>query len=653
MPPVIQAKKKQFRAVGAYVFAGGFTVGVKAAGFDVLCHLEGRPAYGADIVRLNFPGLPIHEGADSWPVDKFATGPEIDFIYGNPPCAAWSGNNPNAHVADAWRTDPRVNCTREHFSLLERLRPKVWMWESVTAAATRGAELVEELTTAALTLGYSVTQVFHDAKDLGTPQTRKRWFLIAHRIEVKFPESALLPEISAVEALSKIRPIGPPAYDSGSNASFNEYLHLLRPGQRLRSLQEEHLMPEGGWEIKPNGHCRGRVGFGHVRLRDSGPATATVGYSMVHPTENRFLSVNEVQALAGFPQNYRFPGKDRGADQLDLIARGVCPPVGEWFADRVAEALIRNVAVTEPVATVVDLITPRSKSLTKRSTTIAMPKRINTLITSSQKEQYGVTVKASTKNSLRGRLGVPGSKPQDLDRRYDTTQLRETGHGKRIHRDYAAHFFRWGWASRFVQSGKTKILDVGCGQDLPLVKILTASLSTVPAEYVGVDLNRIAKKPGISWVTKIYDEFDFPGGGWETIVAERGIFDLISCFEVVEHMHREDGLRLLSGIVGCLADDGRALVSTPVYDGKKMAANHIKEYTIAELQELIEEAGLEVVERFGTFASWNVIKKVCTADERKLLEETGRFYGHDVLACFLAPKYPDASRNNAWVLKKA
>lgn len=653
MPKVRETSKPRFRAVGCHIFAGGFTVGVQAAGFDVLCHLEGKPAYGAEVVRLNFPSLPIHEGFDAWPVDELVDGPEIDLVYGNPPCAAWSGNNPNSYVVDAWKTDPRVNCTREHFSLLKRLRPKVWMWESVTQAPIKGRELVDELTAEALALGYSVTEVLHDAKDLGTPQTRRRWFMIAHRVELDFPESALLPEISAVDALAEVEPRGVIARDSGKNIDFDEHIPSIRPGQRLRDYQDRHLTPDDGWEVKANGQMKGRVGFGHVRLKVDGPSTATVGYSMIHPVEHRFLTVNEVQRLAGFPDDYEFMGGENGAKQLDYIARGVCPPVGEWFAKRIAEGLARNVEVTEPIVKKVDLISPRAKTRSKVKLVKPIIKtNTNAILPSSRETRVSVKSTGASRNSLRGKVGVPGSKPQDFERRYDTTQLRENGHGRRVHRDYAAHYFRWGWASRFVEAGKTRVLDVGCGQDLPMVKILTASLSTVPAKYVGVDLNRV-KTSGISWVAKIYDEFDFPGGGWETVLAEQGEFNLISCFEVIEHMHREDGLRLLSGMRECLDADGKILLSTPVYNGRKMAANHLKEYTVDELQELIEETGLIVVERFGTFASWNDVRRVCTAQERALIDEVGRFYGGDVLACFLAPKYPDASRNNAWVLSKS
>lgn len=659
MPP-----SRTLRAVGAYVYAGGFTVGVRRAGFTVRDHLEDRPAYGKEVIELNLPDVMVHEGHDAWPTDLG----EVDLLYGNPPCAAWSANNCKSHQADSWRSDPRVDCTRRHFSLLEVHRPKVWVWESVCQTPAKGRELVEELTSRAVELGYSVTQLYHDAARLGTPQTRRRWFMVAHRVELSFPESSLLPEITALEALSRVRPVGPPAYDSGKNQRFVPRLPEVPPGARLRTWQEENMVPEGGWKVKENGHLAGRVGFGHVRLRPDRPATATVGYSMIHPVEHRFLSVNEVATLAGFPDGYQFPGSATGAKQLDYIARGVCPPVAEWLARRVREALRHEVPVAVPSVTTVDL----TGGVASRASTKSRAKmeavgddddddQGNDDVGEDQglEDDQGPTregrerlMTMETRNKLKGSLGKPGSKPQDLDRRYDTTQLRESGHGTKVHRDYAAHYFRWGWASRFVDP-TTKVLDVGCGQDLPLVKILTASLSSVPAAYVGVDLNQLTRTTKISWVKDVRGEFDFPGGGWRDIKKTHGTFDLVTCFEVIEHMHQEDGRRLLAGVRECLADDGTFLLSTPVYNGKKMAANHLREYTVAELQEMIEAAGFSVVRRHGTFASWNDVRRVCTDAERRLLDEVGSFYGGDVLACFLAPKYPDHSRNNAWVLRRS
>ena len=49
------------KALGTYIFAGGFTLGVKKH-FDVLAHFEDKPGLYKKTVKANFPDLPIYEG---------------------------------------------------------------------------------------------------------------------------------------------------------------------------------------------------------------------------------------------------------------------------------------------------------------------------------------------------------------------------------------------------------------------------------------------------------------------------------------------------------------------------------------------------------------------------------------------------------------
>jgi len=247
----------------------------------------------------------------------------------------------------------------------------------------------------------------------------------------------------------------------------------------------------------------------------------------------------------------------------------------------------------------------------------------------------------------------PGKRPNDFSRRFDKTQLKSTSHGFTVHRDYAAHYFRWGFAFQRIQYQKTKILDLGCGQECPLARVLSFRLAAVPALWVGVDLNKITKPFKSQWA-RVHDDFSFIDRHFE-LVSKYGLesFDMVTCFEMIEHMHPEDGLKLLENAADLTKKSGEMLLSTPVYNGKKMAANHLHEYGIEELKELIEKSGRwRISRRFGTFASWNDIKKVMSSEERELYEMLNQYYDHEVLSCFLAPKYPDASRNNVWVLKK-
>ena len=218
-----------------------------------------------------------------------------------------------------------------------------------------------------------------------------------------------------------------------------------------------------------------------------------------------------------------------------------------------------------------------------------------------------------------------------------------------MHRDYAAHFFRWGWVARQIKQGQS-VLDIGCGQDQPLLYILGSRMQTVPDVYVGVDLNSIPKKSHVRWAD-VLDNYDFVTNG-KKLEKYYTPFDVAVCLEVIEHMGTEDGAKLLENISYLLAPGGILYLSTPVFDGQA-AANHIHEYTIPELAAAIAGAGFEVKRRIGTFASKPAIRQAAyEARDTAALEVYDRleqWFGGDVMSTFLAPLYPDASRNNLWV----
>lgn len=234
------------------------------------------------------------------------------------------------------------------------------------------------------------------------------------------------------------------------------------------------------------------------------------------------------------------------------------------------------------------------------------------------------------------------------NRDFDQTALHSSGHGRNLHRDYTAHFFRWSFARRFINQ-TDKVLEVGCGGETPLFRVLAANKSTYPTRYVGVDLNKF-KHPKAKWA-KFYSEFNFI----EDYKKLPKFNDVIIHFEVIEHMQVKHGRQLLKGCHALLKKGGTMLMSTPVYNGKWQAKNHIHEYEIEELRQEVEKAGFQVVRRFGTFMNkQEVTKKASIVDpaHRAVYDELEAYYDNDALACFLAPLYPDLARNNLWVCRK-
>lgn len=234
-------------------------------------------------------------------------------------------------------------------------------------------------------------------------------------------------------------------------------------------------------------------------------------------------------------------------------------------------------------------------------------------------------------------------------RDFDKTSLKYNQHGAWVHRDYASHFFRWGFAARMIKGG-AKVLDIGCGTDQALVRILCYKPSGLPKKLIGVDYARVTPKFNPAWF-ELKSAFDFTTR-WKELKKD-GPFDVITCFEVIEHMQKAHGAKMLKGCYELLTPKtGRLMLSTPVYDKKTgMAQNHIHEYGVDELQKSITKAGLYVEKRFGTFQTVLQAKQT-QPEHRRTWEALRSYYSDDVLACFLAPLYPELARNNFWLCQR-
>jgi 2-polyprenyl-3-methyl-5-hydroxy-6-metoxy-1,4-benzoquinol methylase len=247
------------------------------------------------------------------------------------------------------------------------------------------------------------------------------------------------------------------------------------------------------------------------------------------------------------------------------------------------------------------------------------------------------------------------------DRDYDTTQLHEAGHGRTLHRDYSAHFWRWSFARRFI-TAKQDVLEIGCGEDRPLSKILTGGAAPHVNKYVGVDLNKV--KTSNSQRLTFHGEFNFVERYKELLKDQKGGFDVVVHYEVIEHMKVEHGAKLLKACYECLKPGGTMLMSTPCYDGVRHAANHIHEYTVPELKAAVLKAKFLVDQRFGTFMDIKHIGKVRPAkfglqDPAKLQtavilvkQALAEYFDNDAISNIFGPLHPDHARNNLWVCKK-
>lgn len=226
-----------------------------------------------------------------------------------------------------------------------------------------------------------------------------------------------------------------------------------------------------------------------------------------------------------------------------------------------------------------------------------------------------------------------------------------------LHRDYIAHCLRWTYVCRHLNRSQlyktADILDIGCGKEVPLAKLMYSSrLIPETGSYTGVDVNKLS-------VPEMFHtgKFDIELIG-ETDVCEhdfgQSTFRIITCFEVMEHVEPEHTFRMLKTIERLLEDEGEAIISTPCYDHLTgAAANHVNEMSYEAFGALIEAAGLNIKASYGTFASIKDYAHRLQPAEAVLFEKLRGYYDTNYLATIFAPLFPAQSRNALWHLTKS
>jgi SAM-dependent methyltransferase len=145
------------------------------------------------------------------------------------------------------------------------------------------------------------------------------------------------------------------------------------------------------------------------------------------------------------------------------------------------------------------------------------------------------------------------------------------------------HLHRYFYAAQFA-NGKC-VLDLASGEGYG-----SNLLAHVARKVVGIDIAEEAVQHARERYHK--DNLEFIAGSITKIpMAESNVFDLIVCFEAIEHIEDQSGL--LAEIVRLLKSDGVVIVSTPnkpVYDEVIAEENdfHVKELAFDEFRSLIE-----------------------------------------------------------------
>lgn len=319
-----RAKLCGLKAVSLFAGCGGFSLGFKAAGIDILGFLEIEDGLRA-IYKENFPSAQ-EIGSDITTVSEekiqeIAAMGSIDMLIGGPPCQGFSLSG-KRNV-----DDPRNELFRHYMRFVKGLKPSIAIIENVrllTSMKSKTGRLVkDEIVEAFAECGYRTNFYEINAKHYGVPQHRERVIFVAIREDLKIAprlpdfthgEAGLLgrPTFTFADACSDL-----PYLESGEKSSDKLHTAVTHPKHVIDWLWD---VAEGySAHDNENPALRPPSGYNTTYKRQvwrEPAATVQTTFGMisgcrnVHPIATRALTVREAARIQSFPDNYIFKGSN-------------------------------------------------------------------------------------------------------------------------------------------------------------------------------------------------------------------------------------------------------------------------------------------------------------------------------------------------------
>lgn len=353
-------EKGHLIGIDLFAGAGGMSLGAVQAGIKVEYAIE-KDLYAAETYRRNHKET-IVINDDICNIQELSLGkrkyPII--VFGGPPCQGFSTSNR--------RTKNRDNkqnwLYKEFIRLTGSIKPDWVVLENVTGLLEMDkGYFIKAILMDLSDLGYECTYMTLLAADFGVPQKRSRLFIIGSRQgkKVKVAGTENSQPITVEEAISDL-----PVLANGAKIDVlpyscpagNAYAERLRKHLKVCSgnlvsnnadyviERYKHIRQGENWEAIPkelmmNYMDRTRCHTGvYYRLRKDQPSIVIGNYRknmLIHPEQDRGLSVREAARIQSFPDWYRFMGSI--GFQQQQVGNAVPPLLAKAVFERIIQEI--------------------------------------------------------------------------------------------------------------------------------------------------------------------------------------------------------------------------------------------------------------------------------------------------------------------------
>ena len=374
-------------AADLFCGAGGLSLGLAQAGFDVVLAVDNDPE-ALETHSAHHPGLSVNwDLADPDVVERVAGLVKrcgVSLVAGGPPCQPFSRAG-RSMVRDLVRTgrrhhhDRRRDLWESFLGVIELSVPAAVVMENVPdMALDRGMVILRTMIERLEALGYSVEERVVDTWRYGVPQFRQRLILVALAAGVSFewpPESEERVTVdNAIGDLPEVEGGWRPSNGDGSDPVASGWISYEGPRTDFQRRSRDGVAPEDLGRIydhitrpvrdddaiafaqmSPNTRYsdldpelkryRDDIFDDKYKRLDPNDVSRTItahiakdGYWYIHPYQDRTLTVREAARLQTFPDQVRFSGPPSAA--FRQIGNAVPVLLGRRIGGAVLKALV-------------------------------------------------------------------------------------------------------------------------------------------------------------------------------------------------------------------------------------------------------------------------------------------------------------------------
>ena len=352
----------QIHGIDLFAGAGGLSLGAKLAGVKVTHAIESHYAAAATY-RLNHPKTIVvnNDVRSVAPFRRDHSKPLI--LFGGPPCQGFSTSNQRTRTI----TNPKNWLFSEVFRFARALKPDWIILENVTGLReTARGHFLRLIGDEFDRQGYASAIWVLNALNFGIPQNRSRLFFVASRGD-RLPRPPLSSASEtftvrdAISDLPKLKPgscVDKMAYLTAAVSPYARRLrrrmanctgHLVSTNNPLVLARYRHIPPGGNWSAIPENLMRNYTNLVDSRSRHTGiyrrltwhePSVVIANYRknmLIHPSQDRGLSVREAARLQSFPDDYLFAGSIGFRQQQ--VGNAVPPLLAQFVFRHLIESL--------------------------------------------------------------------------------------------------------------------------------------------------------------------------------------------------------------------------------------------------------------------------------------------------------------------------